>query len=226
MTRQNGEASRRAHHRRQCILPRMTHRDLLPRRAFLINAARVAAAGVLTFELELLAGCARDSRDGGAAFAHLTTVEARALRAFASRILPSVDGAPGADEAGAVHFVDRAFGMPFFAELGAAHPERSRRSRRSRESSDWRAMASRRSPSNSRSRSCARSSTTPFFAGARTLVVIGAFADPSYGGNRAGAGWTMLGHRASLRATRRHSAGTTRIDSVLQTGHRREPTSA
>jgi hypothetical protein len=33
---------------------------------------------------------------------------------------------------------------------------------------------------------------TPFFAIARSLVIIGAFADPSYGGNRAGAGWKML----------------------------------
>jgi hypothetical protein len=44
--------------------------------------------------------------------------------------------------------------------------------------------------------------TTPFFATARTLVVIGTFADPSYGGNRDGAGWTIIGieHGASYTA--------------------------
>ena len=47
-----------------------------------------------------------------------------------------------------------------------------------------------------------RSSTTPFFAVARSLVVIGTFADPSYGGNRGGAGWKMVGieHRSSYAA--------------------------
>ncbi len=45
-----------------------------------------------------------------------------------------------------------------------------------------------------------RSSTTPFFTAARALVVIGTFADPSYGGNKGGAGWMMIGidHRPTL----------------------------
>ena len=33
---------------------------------------------------------------------------------------------------------------------------------------------------------------TPFFAIARSLVIIGAFGDPSYGGNRGGVGWKLL----------------------------------
>jgi len=33
----------------------------------------------------------------------------------------------------------------------------------------------------------------PFFAPARALVVIGTFANPSYGGNRNGSGWMMIG---------------------------------
>ena len=39
----------------------------------------------------------------------------------------------------------------------------------------------------------------PFFSVARTLVVIGTFADPSYGGNKGGIGWTMVGieHRTT-----------------------------
>jgi hypothetical protein len=35
--------------------------------------------------------------------------------------------------------------------------------------------------------------STPFFASTRTLVIIGTLADPSYGGNRGGAGWSLLG---------------------------------
>jgi len=39
------------------------------------------------------------------------------MRAFAAQIIPSDKSLPGADEAGAVHFVDRAFGKPFFADI-------------------------------------------------------------------------------------------------------------
>ena len=35
----------------------------------------------------------------------------------------------------------------------------------------------------------------PFFAAARTLVLAGTFADAAYGGNRNGAGFTMIGMR-------------------------------
>jgi hypothetical protein len=40
---------------------------------------------------------------------------------------------------------------------------------------------------------------TEFFEAARTLVVIGTFADPSYGGNAGGVGWALvkMEHRAS-----------------------------
>jgi hypothetical protein len=44
------------------------------------------------------------------AFTTLSPEEGRAMRAFAARIVPSVDGLPGAEEAGAVHFIDRAVG--------------------------------------------------------------------------------------------------------------------
>jgi len=40
------------------------------------------------------------------------------------------------------------------------------------------------------------------FHTARTLVVIGTFADPSHGGNTGGAGWSMIGidHQPSYEA--------------------------
>ena len=47
-----------------------------------------------------------------------------------------------------------------------------------------------------------RISNKPFFAQARTLVLIGTFADASYGGNHDGAGLAMIGidHRPSYAA--------------------------
>jgi gluconate 2-dehydrogenase gamma chain len=177
----------------------MTHSELIPRRTFLIDSARIAAAGWLTLELQLLVGCARDDghRDG---FTHLTAAEGRALRAFAAQILPSDGDLPGADEAGAVYFADRAFGMPFFA---ASVPV----IRSGLADLDARAQAHRRqdfaSASSAEQIAIMRAiETTPFFVSARALVIIGTLADPSYGGNRGGAGWALLDieHRPSYTA--------------------------
>jgi gluconate 2-dehydrogenase gamma chain len=177
----------------------MTHRELLPRRTFLIDAARVAAAGWLTLELQLLAGCARDNRrDTG--FAHLTAAEGRTLRAFAAQILPSDNGFPGADEAGAAYFIDRAVGMPFFADSVPVI-------RSGLADLDARAKTSGRrdfaSASDAEQIAVMRAiEATPFFTMARTLVIIGTLADPSYGGNRDQAGWSLLGleHRPNFTA--------------------------
>jgi hypothetical protein len=66
-SRQHGEGSRRATRRTRCVLAPMTHREPIPRRTFLIDAVRLAAAGWLTLDLQLLVGCARDesNREGG-----------------------------------------------------------------------------------------------------------------------------------------------------------------
>ncbi|MEP6619988.1 MAG: gluconate 2-dehydrogenase subunit 3 family protein [bacterium] len=176
----------------------MTHPEHPSRRTFLVDAARLAAAGFLTIELQLLVGCARDKSSRDTGLAHLTTAEGRTLRAFAAQILPSDNGAPGADEAGAMYFVDRAFGMPFFASsvalirTGLADLDARAKATGAREDfssvSDDAQIAIMRAIE-----------TTPFFVSTRTLVIIGTLADPSYGGNRDGAGWSLLGleHRGS-----------------------------
>lgn len=179
----------------------MTHNELVPRRTLLIDAARVAAAGWLTFELQRLVECARDSGRGDSEFAHLTTAEGRALRAFAAQILPSDNDTPGADEAGVVYFVDSAFGMPFFADSVAV----IRSGLADLDSRAKTAVKRRDFASASGAEQIAIMRTieaTPFFVAARTLVITGMFADPSYGGNRDGAGWSLLAleHRPSFTA--------------------------
>ena len=179
----------------------MPHRTAIPRRTFLIDAARVAAAGWLTLDLQLLVGCARDKSNRDAGFAHLTTAEGRVLRAFAAQIIPSDNGAPGAEEAGAAYFVDRAFGMPFFADsvpvIRSGLADLDARATTVSGRPDF------ASASDAEQIAIMRAiEATPFFVGARTLVIIGTLADPSYGGNRDGAGWALLGveHRASFTA--------------------------
>ena len=172
----------------------------LTRRELLAASSRVAAAGLLTLYLPwlaALASCARDDARGGRPFERLTSDEARTLRAFAARIIPS-DDTPGADEAGAVHFIERALAVPFFAHyrplITAGSADLDLRAS---------ALGARKGFSTlSVSRQIALMRDiehTEFFAAARTLVVMGTFADPSHGGNQSGLGWTMIGidHRPS-----------------------------
>jgi gluconate 2-dehydrogenase gamma chain len=175
----------------------------LTRRGFLADTARLGTAGWLALNipcLTALAGCARDEASKRGGFVALTPAEAKTMRAFAARIIPSDDRLPGADEAGAVYFVDRAFAMPLFAEsvagLRAGLADLDARARAAG-AADFATLPSRHQVDIMR-----EVEREPFFAAARTLVVIGTFADPSHGGNTHGAGWTLLGleHRPSYSA--------------------------
>lgn len=172
------------------------------RRGFLVESSYSAAAGWLSLQLPwlgIVSACARDDARDGAPFTHLTAAEASALRAFAAQLIPSDDG-PGAEEAGAVYFVDRALGLGYFANdvpvVRAGLADLDARARAMGAASfaglDGAAQI----------RLMKRVERTPFFATARTLVVMGTFADPSHGGNRNHAGWKMVGieHRTSYSA--------------------------
>ncbi|MEO8620542.1 MAG: gluconate 2-dehydrogenase subunit 3 family protein [bacterium] len=170
------------------------------RRAFVVNVGKTAAASALALHLPLLTtliGCAGDEET----FAHLTSAEARTMRAFAAQILPSEAGSPGADEARVVNFVDRAFGDPFFADavpvVRAGLAELDTKARAVGERHGFSALQSAEQTAIMR-----LMSASAFFEAARTLVLTGAFSDSSYGGNYDGAGFTIMGmeHRASYAA--------------------------
>jgi len=168
--------------------------DRLTRRGFLAESGRAATAGWLALEipwLAALASCRRDDGSTADGFVALTPAEARAMRAFAAQIIPSDTSLPGADEAGAVHFIDRAFGKPFFADVvpvvraGLADLDARAHTLGER---DFASLSPGRQVAIMR-----QVEGTPFFAAARMLVVIGTFADSAYGGNTQGAGWTIVG---------------------------------
>ena len=176
----------------------------LTRRDFVADASRAATTGWLALQLRwlaVLAGCARDDARKGNGSTYLTPDEARTMRAFAAQIIPSDDGAPGAEEAGAGQFVDRALGMPLFAtsapliRAGLADLDARARAFGGRTS-----FAS--APPAEQVAIMRQVEQSPFFTAARTLVVTGTFADPLYGGNARGVGWTMLGidHRPTYAA--------------------------
>ena len=169
------------------------------RRAFLAGAGSAGTAAWLSLQLPWLAaldGCAHGGSCPG-----LSPVETRAMEAFAAQIIPPVRGEPGAVELGAVAFVDRALSEPFFAAtVPVVRDGLADLDARGRALGAPHGFAQLNPPE--QAAILRQIEDTDFFKAARTLVLIGAFADPSHGGNRDGAGWTMLGvdHRPSYTA--------------------------
>ena len=165
------------------------------RRDFLADSSRGAAGFWLALELPFLAclaACSREDARAARPLAVLTTAQGRAMRAFAAQIIPSDDASPGADEAGAVHFIDSALGRPPFDTsatiIRAGLDGLDARARSVDRRADFAAL-----PVAQQIAIMRDVEREPYFATARLLVVLGTFADPKYGGNLDGVGWKMLG---------------------------------
>jgi gluconate 2-dehydrogenase gamma chain len=124
-------------------------------------------------------------------FVFLTAEEAADIDAIAAQVLPS-GATPGAREAHAVYFIDRALAT-FFAERAAAFRAGL---------ADFQESFRKASPA-SGSFAAAQPADqlaflktvdrTPFFESTRILTIIGTLAATKYGGNHEGLGWQMMG---------------------------------
>jgi hypothetical protein len=173
------------------------------RRDFLVDSGRVATAAWIAFHASWIAGlasCARQDAREAKPFTHLTPVEGSAMRAFAAQIIPPDGDAAGAEDAGAVYFIDRAFGLPFFehdaAVVRAGLADLDARARAAGATNGFASLTDERQIAIMRSLE-----HTAFFATARTLIVIGTFADPWHDGNANSVGWSIgIDHRPSYRS--------------------------
>jgi gluconate 2-dehydrogenase gamma chain len=163
------------------------------RREFVSASAGLLGSGWLWLNLPVVASlsaCARDAARTQQPFTTLSAQHGRTARAFAARIIPSGDGVPGAEEAGAVWFIDGALGGPF-ADMkepvlaGFDDLDERARSAHGVQFAD--------ATSEQQDEIIGAVVDTPFFSLGRLLVVGGVFTDPSYGGNRDHAGFTLLG---------------------------------
>jgi gluconate 2-dehydrogenase gamma chain len=131
----------------------------------------------------------------------LTALEADALEAIAARLIPTDESGPGAAEAGAAHYIDRALAGPlrnfrdaYVSGLAAV---------------DAYALSSKgtifaRLPANAQDavltdmEKNTATGFTPdaatFFALVRTHTIQGTFCDPYYGGNKDFVGWDLIGY--------------------------------
>lgn len=163
------------------------------RREFVSSTTALIGGGWLWLQLPALAtlsACARDAARRGDPFTTFSPEQGRVLRAFAARIIPSGDGIPGADEAGAAWFIDGALGDGPFAAMrglfeagladlderaGAAHGAAFADAAPEQQDAVMRGVED-----------------TQFFFVARMLTIAGTFADPAHGGNRDHAGFKLV----------------------------------
>ena len=166
----------------------------LTRRTFLQGSGTFVGSTLMRAGVPALAAVSQaacSARDEGAAFETITDAEAREIIAIAARILPTTD-TPGATEAGAVYFFDKALGS-FFADrlefgrmqlttfqsgVAVAYPGAQRFSDLDEADQDAYLKANEQ---------------TPFFQGARIFTIFGVFCLSKYGGNRDNVGWKLLG---------------------------------
>jgi len=117
---------------------------------------------------------------------------AEVVDALTSRILPSVDGRPGAREAGVLYFIDRALttfnaGQKKQYADGIADLNR-RAARKQKGSASFAALTPGQQDDVLRA-----IEKTPFFQAVHFDTICGTFALPTWGGNREHAGWRAIG---------------------------------
>ena len=153
-----------------------------------------SGAALLALQAPLLASlgaCARDAALRDEPFTFLTAEQGRALIALADRILPAVDGFPGAKEAGAAHFVDLALGGPL-AEMNPLLADGLADLDKRTHALGGRAQSFAELAPDAQDEQLRAVEKTTFFGIAYMLVVMGTLSDPKYGGNRDGAGWRLV----------------------------------
>ena len=142
---------------------------------------------------QFLAACkeAGDSRLQGADFKVLSAAQAADLDAIASCIVPTTD-TPGAREAGAVYFIDTILNTrrpdllePINTGLGGMSARAQAASPGAAGFADL--------DEDTQIELLTNIEDTDFFYTVRLLTLAGMFADPSYGGNRDGIGWELIG---------------------------------
>jgi len=156
---------------------------------------RLGMAGVVTLalpEFDRVLAFQREVLKAGATTAGvLSATDAATLAVICARIIPTDESGPGAAEARASQYIDRALGgwlassrEAYTAGLAAVDDAaRARSGKRFVELAPAEQDAA-----------LAALDETPFFALVRTHTIQGTFCDPAYGGNANFVGWDLIGY--------------------------------
>jgi gluconate 2-dehydrogenase gamma chain len=179
---------------------RLSRRELL-KRAGLAGAAAAIAPAVASAPVSAIsAGAAQSATTTTATTAAaitrepleaLTALEADVLEAVCARLIPTDDNGPGAREARAAHYIDRAL-AGFLAPSRQAYTA-------GLAAIDRAAMDAHGAPFATLTAADQDAvlhsvEATPFFALVRTHTIQGTFCDPFYGGNANFVGWDLIGY--------------------------------
>jgi len=165
--------------------------NLLTRREWILGSFEMAAMHQVLLAHKHAVHAAQAVVNGDpVVFEYLDSSAARTLAALAAEIIPSDDG-PGATEAGAVYFIDRALAT-FDAEK-REHYEAGLRQTEVLRAKLFPGSANVEGLSREQRQELLRGlEASEFFEVLRTHVVLGYLADPQYGGNRQKAGWKYI----------------------------------
>jgi len=172
------------------------NQDSLSRRAFLValaNAFGVSTAGLCWPKVANAAHNAHAAAQASEVppTRFFNSADAADVDAIAATIIP--DGAaPGAHEAGVIHFIDRALST-FFSVLAQEFRVQLAAFQNACREQNTDAATFADLPPERRIAFMRTVEQTPFFEQMRLLTLLGMFSSPAYGGNVDGAGWKLLG---------------------------------
>ncbi len=166
------------------------------RRSFLLSGGGWVSGVWIAAHWPAIAAAAHHAENAPAVpartqFEFLEADEAADVDAISAQIVPS-GATPGAREAHAVHFIDRAMATFFSAwapDFRSGLGEFRAKFRAANSSS----VSFAKEGSEQQIAYLKTVDDTPFFEAMRTLTILGMFSSPKYGGNFGGSGWSMMG---------------------------------
>ena len=170
----------------------MIRETAVSRRELLKRLGMAGAAALALPEFDRVLAFQRECAEGGAPQPGvLSAADAATLAAVCARIIPTDESGPGATEARAAEYIDRALGGWLAPSreaytAGLAAIDDAARARGGRRFVDL-------APAE-QDAVLASLDQTPFFALVRTHTIQGTFCDPAYGGNANFVGWDLIGY--------------------------------
>ena len=176
--------------------------ETLSRREWLKRAvAGAGAAAAVPLGSPAGAVGAAGQAPGGASFETLTAAEGETLEAVTARLIPTDEHGPGAAEARAARYVDRALGGALAPSLPAYRAGLAALDRFAETASGGRFARLPAAAQDGLLRAVEQGSaagfaggSAAFFAMVRSHTLQGTFSDPAYGGNEGFVGWELIGY--------------------------------
>ena len=170
----------------------MFNESAISRREILKRLGMAGAIALSLPELNRVLAFQRDAtRAAAAATGVLTSAEAATLAAVCARLVPTDESGPGATEARASTYIDRALAGWLASSRDAYTAGLSAIDDAARSRSGKRFVELAQAEQDAVLTALEQ---TPFFALVRTHTIQGMFCDPAYGGNAGFVGWDLIGY--------------------------------